>query len=363
MQLSRSISPTLLSIGLLASACGTEHRKIKTPEPQPELPINPIEPKCQPGQVIDTGTNSCRQPTERECLERNTVKSSTTCDTYFPSLGSDTVNAPKIDLASFCEKNTAGALINCKDGVYSLPVTAIAHVEGTPEAFLTMPVDQEIKLQHAIKATGDVNVTVEVGGETVDLLRPNDSTVPWLLRNLKVGDSIPLNVSFAADMIINSRSEIRISDQLSTYHDKAQILAAIAGKTVANQWLSLETSRQSRARIYKSNLNGEWLLFLKDAVKGDVVWSMKDDCPAEHLKTSLGTWFCQVDQDIKSKPTWKNQAFVNTCQTARNNITLNYAQERYGVLNYGRFHNEEFSIFIPKNTLVIGPACFIKIVE
>lgn len=366
MQLSRSVPLILLTAGLLATACGTERRKSKAPEAQPELPIAPPEKlECSLGQVLDADNKTCRKPTERECLQNNKVFNGVTCDVYLPTLGTEPAHALRIDLAAFCEKNTAGAFTNCKDGVFSLPVTAIPHVEGTPEAFQTMTIDQEFKLQHSIKVVGDIKISLDLGTETVDALKPTDSNLPWLLRNLKVGDAIPLKVSFAADTIIHGKSEIRIIDQFVTYHDKAQILTAIADKTVSNKWLSDETTRQAKARLYRSTLNNEWLTFLKKDVKGDVVWSLHEKCPADQQRNFLATSICAIDQKVDSQPAWKNQAFLNTCTYVLNVITIEYLalQERYGLLNYGKFQTDDFSISIPKNTRFIGPACFIKIIE
>jgi len=288
-----------------------------------------------------------------------------TCDVYFQSLSSESANALRIDLATFCDKNAAGAFENCKDGVFSLPVAALPHVEGTPESFRKMTIDQEFKLQHSIKVAGEIKISLDLGNETVDALKVTDSTPSWLLRNLITGDSIPLKVIFAADTVIHGKSEIRIVDQFVTYHDKAHILTSLTDKTVSNKWLSDETTRQAKSRNYRATLNNEWLTFVKNDVKGDVVWSLNEKCPADQQRNLTTMSFCEVDQKVDGNLAWKNQAFINTCTSALNVITIEYPvlEERYGLLNYGKFQAGDYSVFIPKLTRFIGPACFIKIIE
>jgi hypothetical protein len=363
MQLPRPLPLSIIIAALLAASCGTDNKKSKAPDAPPVLPIAPTEKnqKCTNGQVLDADTNACRNPTERECLERNMVFYGLTCDVYFPPLPNDSVNAPKITFDKYCEKNAAGAFVNCKDGEYALPVSAIPHVEGTPEAYKTLAVDQEIKLQFAIKNVGEVKLTLDNGSEPIDLLKPAGSA-PWLLRNLKVGDSIPMKLTFAPGTVIHDKSEIRFSHQFASYHDKSQILEGITSKIITNKWLAEETERQRKARMNPSTLNSEWLSFLMNDVKGDVVWTFKDKCPADQQRSSLGTSVCLVDQTIDSKPNWKNLYFIYTCITPRP-ITISYGQERYGLLNYGRFQNEPFTILIPKNLTFLGQDCFLKIVE
>lgn len=362
MQLSRSLSLGLMASALLFSACSTESKKSRDNDPEDQAPSANPTLKCGYGQVLDLDGKSCRKPTERECIEGNMVFNGVTCDSYFPGLYSVPADAPSINLAAFCETNSKGAFINCKDGDFTLPVAAIAQGDGTDESFKNMAVDEEIKVQHSIKSVGAVKVMLDHGTEPLDLLKPADATIPWLIRNLNVGDVIKLKVSFAPDTVIHGKSEIRISEQFVTYHDKGKILEAIASKKVTNKWLADETERQRKARVYRSKLNDEWLAFLKNEVKGDVVWTLNEKCPADQKRAFLATSVCLIDQKVESIAAWQNRAFIYTCTTTRT-ISIDYAQERYGLLSYGKFQDEPFSILIPKNTPFIGPDCFIKIIE
>lgn len=318
-------------------------------------------------QVFDEASSSCRKPTEKECYELNRAWWNDSC--HAPTPNSDTTLKNILDLAQHCERTAQGAYFNCKDFVITDPVKSTYEVKDSdPEWMKNGEWDISATMQFSCSSYGKVLLQPTGVAAPMDTFPSED----FIFRKISASNPAQIKVQFSEDAVVNSNCSLILTQKYTT-PSNFQLIAddyaqgKVDGAWIIDQFRKIQGSATLTVPFVYSGLLYEWYTNIRDKLKGELVYDVQRDCPADKKSNSTKVWtVCNVpitkdvhhvDDSLKNKP------LISICNSnfTRSPLSITMNGSTYLLPVESKTPTTDFSVSSKVSALT--NFCFVKILN